>query len=159
MSIRKIIDWAIEDKKWERTGNIASPFYQLYDSDGNWVWACDVDIGDEEMLRCIPIATNNREILYAEQGRAVTLSRLNNGKWVITGLAKSLKSTVHYIYLSFTEELYQVLRKELRGYVIRPLTYGELGALVPPYGYGVLPYGAQARFDANGNFVEIVEWH
>jgi len=31
--------------------------------------------------------------------------------------------------------------------------------LVPPYGYGVLPYGAQGKFDANGNFVEIVEWH
>ncbi len=45
MSIRKIIDWAIEDSKGQRTGNIASPFYQLYDADGIWVWACGYNLG------------------------------------------------------------------------------------------------------------------
>ncbi|MBM4286887.1 MAG: hypothetical protein FJ135_01845 [Deltaproteobacteria bacterium] len=159
MSIRKVIDWAVEDKLSQKVGNIASPFYQLYDLDGQWMWACDVDLGDEEVLRCVPVASNNRELIYAEQGRSVTLSRLNNGKWVITGLAKSLKSTVHYIYLSFTEDLYRVTQKLLKGYYIRPLTYGELGTLVPPYGYGVLPYGAQGKFKADGTFVEIMEYY
>jgi hypothetical protein len=91
----------VEDARAQRLGNIASPFYQLFDSAGNWVWACDVDIGAEEVLRGVPVASNNREIIYAEQGRAVTLARMNHGKWVITGLAKVLKSTVHFIYLSF----------------------------------------------------------
>ena len=159
MSIRKIIDWAIEDSRGQMVGNIASPFYEYYDGTGNWVWACDVDLGDEEVLRCVPVASNNREIIYAEQGRSVTISRLNDGKWVINGLAKSTKSTVHYIYLSFGEDTYQILRKELRGYYIRPLTYGELGTLVAPYGYGVLPYGIYGRFKADGTFAEIVEWH
>ena len=159
MSIRQIIDWAIEDARSQRTGTIASPFYQYYDAVGHWVWACDVDLGDEQVLRCVPVAANNRELIYAEQGRAVTLSRLNNGKWVITGLAKSLNSTVHYIYMSFTDDTYNILGKSLRGFVIRPLTYGELGTLVPPPGYGTLPYGVQGKFKADGAFVEIVEQH
>lgn len=158
MSIRQIIDWAIEDSRSQMTGTIVSPFYQYSDYGGHWVWACDVDLGENlGVLRCVPVAANNRELIYAEQGRAVTLSRLNNGKWVITGLAKSLNSTVHYIFMSFTDDTYQILRKQLRGYIIRPLTYGELGTLVAPYGYGVLPYGAQGKFDAEGNFLEIVE--
>jgi len=159
MSIRQIIDWAIEDARSQRIGTIASPFYQYYDAVGHWVWACDVDLGDEQVLRCVPVASNNRELIYAEQGRAVTLSRLNNGKWVITGLAKSLNSTVHYIYMSFTDDTYNILGKSLRGFVIRPLTYGELGTLVPPPGYGTLPYGVQGKFKADGAFVEIVEQH
>lgn len=159
MSIRKIIDWAIEDSRGQQVGTIASPFYELYDGPGNWVWACDVDMGDEEVLRCVPVASNNREIIYAEQGRAVTLSRMGHGKWVITGLAKSLQSTVHYIYLSFVDDMYEIVRRELRGTYIRPLTYGELGTLVAPYGYGVLPYGAQGRFRADGTFLGIAERH
>jgi hypothetical protein len=118
-----------------------------------------VDLGDEQVIRCVPVAANNRELIYAEQGRAVTLSRLNNGKWVITGLAKSLNSTVHYIYMSFTDDTYTILGKSLRGFIIRPLTYGELGTLVPPPGYGTLPYGVQGKFRADGTFVEIVEQH
>ena len=160
MSIRKIIDWAIDDARNQQIGNIASPFYELYDPFENWVWACDVDLGEENILRCVPVASNNRELIYAEQGRAVTLTRLNNGKWVITGLAKSLYSTVHYIYMSFLDDTYTILSKSLRGYVIRPLTYGELGTLAAPYyGYGVLPYGVQGKFKADGGFVEIVEWY
>ena len=159
MSIRKIIDWAVEDARSQQIGNIASPFYELYDPSGNWVWACDVDLGDENVLRCVPVAANNREIIYAEQGRSVTLSRLNNDKWVITGLAKSLNSTVHYIYMSFADDTYAILGKSLRGFMLRPLTYGELGSLVAPYGYGNLPYGVQGKFRADGSLVEIVEWH
>jgi hypothetical protein len=48
MSIRKIIDWAIQDQKSEMKGNIASPFYQYQDYAGSWVWACDVDLGGGE---------------------------------------------------------------------------------------------------------------
>ena len=158
MSIREIIDWAIEDSRSQITGTIASEFYQYSDYAGNWVWACDVDLGgDLGVLRCVPVAANNRELIYAEQGRSVTLSRLNNGKWAITGLSKSLNSTTHYIYMTFEDDTYRILRRRLSGFIFRPLTYGELGTLVAPYGYGVLSYGAQGKFDAEGNFIEIVE--
>jgi hypothetical protein len=159
MSIRKIIDWAIQDARATMVGTIASPFYEYYDGAGNWCWACDVDIGTEDVLRCVPIAANNRDIYYAEQGKGVNLSKLNNGKWVITGLAKSVNSTVHWIFVTLADDIFTVARTELRGFIIRPLTYGEISTLVNPPGYGVLPYGTQGRFQADGTFVEIVEWY
>ena len=159
MSIRTIIDWAIEDANGSITGTVASPFYQYFDTVGNWCWACDVDIGGspDQVLIAVPVASNNVDVIYAQQGKAVNLSRLGNGKYVITGLAKSLNSTTHYIFMTFTDEMYMITRDKLSGFIIRPLTYGELGTLVPPYGYGALPYGAQGKFQADGTFVEIVE--
>jgi hypothetical protein len=157
MTLRKIIDWSIQDAKSSLTGNIASDFYESYDANGNWVWACDVDIGEEEVLTCVPVASNNREIIYSEQGKAVNLTKLGSGSYQITGLSKVQNSTTHYIYLTFTDDTYEITRDELKGYVYRILTYGELGTLVSPYGYGVLPYGARGKFKADGTFVSIVE--
>lgn len=157
MSIRKIIDWAIEDAKTTQTGTIVSEFYEYSDASGSWVWACDVDIGEEEVLTNVPVAANNREVIYAEEGKGVNLSRLGNGKWCITGLSKTKNSTVHYIYLSFADDVWSITGAELRGNVYRPLTYGELGTLIEPLGYGTLPYGARGKFTADGAFVEIRE--
>ena len=82
---------------------------------------------------------------------------MGNGKWAITGLSKTLNSTIHYIYVSFEEDIAAILSRSLHGSIIRPLTYGELGALVAPYGYGVLPYGMQAKFDLDGNLIDFLE--
>jgi len=157
MSLKEIVGWGITKSEKQIIGYVASGFYQLYDSAGKWVWACDVDIGEDEVLRCVPVASNNREIIYAEEGKAVTLSRLGSGKWVITGLAKSKPSTRHFIYVTFEEDIYRISRRVLKGWYIRPLTYGELGTLLGG-GYGSLPYGVRGKFHADGTFIEIVEW-
>lgn len=158
MSIRKIIDWAIADQKSEMTGTIVSPFYEYQDYTGNWVWACDVDLGGgQEVLRCVPVAANNRDVIYAQQGKGVSLSRMGSGKWAITGLSKTLNSTVHWTFVTFEDDVFNIASTKMVGDVRRPLTYGELGALVAPYGYGVLPYGTQGKFDYYGNFIEILE--
>lgn len=157
MSLREIVNVEVARQDKTKIGYIASPFYQYYDTAGNWVWACDVDIGEEQVLRCVPVATNNREIIYAEEGKSVTLSRLGSGRWVITGLAKTKPSLVHYIYVTFQDDIMRVSRKVLKGWFIRPLTYGELGSLGGP-GYGHLPYGVRGKFNADGTFIEVVEW-
>jgi hypothetical protein len=52
-------------------------------------WACDVKIsGYDDPLRNVPIAVNNRDLIYADTGQAVTLSRNPGGAWEIIGLAK-----------------------------------------------------------------------
>ena len=160
MSIRKIIDWAIQDQKSEMKGNIASPFYQYQDAAGSWVWACDVDLGGGEensVLRSVPVASNNRDVVYAEQGKGVSLSRMGSGKWAITGLSKTLNSTVRMTVVSFEDDVFQISSSRMVGNIIRPLSYGELGTLIAPYGYGVLPYGMQGKFDPDGNLLGIVE--
>lgn len=159
MSIRRIIDWAIQDAKTVMTGTIASPFYEYYDDSGKWCWACDVDIGNEEVLTCVPIATNNRDVIYAEQGKGVNLQKMNNGKWAVSGLSKTLNSTIHYIFLTLIDDMFVITGGKLIGFVFRPLTYGEISSVVIPPGYGTLPYGTQGKFKADGTFVEIVEWH
>jgi hypothetical protein len=154
MSIKRIIDWEIEKAEGDKIGTIASPFAQI--SDGtNWLWAADVDVGEPEVLRKVPVASNNREIIYAEVGKPVALKRMGDGKWVIAGLAKTSRGMGHIIYISFEEDLAYIVSKSWIGAIIRQLTYGELGTLLG--GYGTLPYGVYGRFAANGSLIEIME--
>ena len=159
MSIRKIIDWAIQDQKSETKGTIVSEFYECHDDANGWGWACDVDLGGEaeNVLRAVPVASNNRDVIYAEQGKSVSLTRMGSGKWSITGLSKTQNSTVHWVFVAFSDDLFTITGTLLRGNINRPLTYGELGTSIAPYGYGTLPYGIQGKFDYYGNFIEILE--
>ncbi len=154
MSIREIIDWSIAQADGDRTGTIVSPFYQFYADGDNYMWACDVDIGEPEVLKSVPVASNNKDIIYAQQGKSVALKRMNDGRWCITGLAKTCRGLGHVIYMNFADDLATVVGDEWTGHIIRRLTYGELGEFG---GYGVLPYGTQGRFSAAGTLIELVE--
>jgi len=153
MSIRKIINWEGSKSGGSLVGTIASSWYQQYDDQDNFVWACDVDIGEEDVLRGVPIAVNNRDVLYADIGKPVALERMPNGKFAIVGLAKSIQSTTHIIYVSFEESIGEVVGDELTGYTIRALTYEELYTYG---GYGVVPYGCYGRFDQEGNLLALI---
>jgi hypothetical protein len=153
MSIRKIIDWQGDKASGDLVGTIASPWYQLYDDQNRFTWACDVDIGQPEVLKGVPVSTNNRDIIYAEVGKPVALKKMPSGSYAIAGLAKSIVGNTHIIYVSFEESLGTVVGEETQGYTIRPLTYPELDTYG---GYGVVPYGAYGRFDANGNLLALI---
>jgi hypothetical protein len=138
-------------------GTTVSPIRQLYDDSHNFVYCVDVSIaGQEEPLRNVPIATNNRDLFYAEQGRAVELSPAGNNKWVVTGLAKSVLGLTHLIPLTFAEDLVTIGDTVIRGYIVRPLSFGEMGDLAPD-GFGQFPWGIQGRFEASGTLMEILE--
>jgi len=140
-----------------KQGTTCSAIRRLYDDAENWVWCVDVNLpGQEEPLRNVPIATNNRDIFYAEQGRAVTLELTGDNKWVVTGLAKSIPGLTKLIPMTFTDDLVSVGTIIIKGYIVRPLTFGELGDLAPS-GFGQLPFGVQGKFDYQGNLVEILE--
>jgi hypothetical protein len=140
-----------------RTGTTASRIRELYDDSQNYVWCVDVRLpGQEEVLRNVPIATSNRDIFYAETGRAVELTLAGDNKWVVTGLAKAIPGLTKLIAMSFDEDLVRVLSTTITGYIVRPLTFGELGDLAPD-GFGQFPWGARGRFDYQGNFIELVE--
>jgi hypothetical protein len=140
-----------------RRGTTVSPIRQLYDDSHNFVYCVDVAIpGQDEPLRNVPIATNNRDLFYAEQGRAVELSVAGSNKVVVTGLSKSVSGLTHLIALTLTEDLITVGSTVMHGYVVRPLSFGELGALAPG-GFGQLPFGIQGRFDPTGSLVEFLE--
>jgi len=137
-------------------GTTASPIRMLHDDSNNFVYCVDVSLaGQDEPLRNVPIATNNRDIFYAEQGRAVELTVAGNNKWVVSGLAKSVTGLTHLIPLTFTDDGVDIGETVIKGYLVRPLSFGELGDLAPD-GFGQFPFGAQARFDAMGNLIELL---
>jgi len=154
MSLRKIIDWSITEASGDLTGTIASPFYQFFDSNGSWTWACDVDIGKDQPLRNVPVANNNRDIIYAQVGMPVALKRQVGNNYAIVGLSKTTVGDTHIIYMRFGDAFGQVTGTARYANVYRPLTYGELANYYG--GYGNVPYGSIGRFDANGDLVELI---
>lgn len=141
------------------TGSVASDIYKLYDESTGWVWACDVDTGQEmtttdesgnaittTVMQNVPIATNNVDIFYAQTGWPVTLKRMTSNKWAIVGLAKSKANTTIFVYVSFDLEYGTIVNRETKGTYIRPLTYDEIML----YGeYGATPYGVKGKFKAS----------
>lgn len=157
MSLRKVIDWAIAEANGEMQGTIASGFYKYYDSNGQWSYACDVDIGSStgEPLRNVVVATNNHDILYAQIGMPVSLTRQVGNVYAITGLSKTVQDKTHIIYMTFTDAYGTIVRKDTTKKTYRDLTYGEIGDIFGG-GYGDLPYGSKGVFDADGNLIEII---
>jgi hypothetical protein len=155
MTIRQVVDWVTESSSSETTGKIASAFYQLYDDANGWVWACDVDLGDDEgtVLSAVPVAANNRELIYAQEGSSVVLSKTLTGTYQITGLSKVVKGKTYYSYLTFEEDAVVISRTEVKGYTYRVLTLGEIGTLEP---FGTFRLQPRGKFDADGAFVGLM---
>jgi hypothetical protein len=154
MSLKKIIDWSVAEADGDCFGTIASPFYELFDTSSQWTYACDVDIGTEEVLRNVPIATNNRDILYAQEGMPVALRKQGPNKFAIVGLSKKCIGNIHILYMDFTDDFGTIVNSENKGFIYRPLTYQEIGSIYG--GYGVLPYGVRGKFDMEGNLIELL---
>lgn len=115
----------------------------LLKTDGtNVTWACDVRIsGYDDPLRIVPIAMNNRDVIYADVGMAVTLARSTSGRFEVTGLSKRKPGRRFRIGVNLrTGNSQPPIDVTLTA---RPLTYGEL---IMAGGYGVVPYGSYGMF-------------
>jgi hypothetical protein len=156
-SIRENLGQVIEAKitKAGKTiiGKTASVPYQYYADQEHWIWAVDVDIGQEEILIAVPLASMNDQLFYADVGKPVELRQVGKGKYEVVGIAKTAVGTKHIMYVSFTETLGQVVSEETIGYYVRLLTYDELDTYG---GYGVVPYGARGRFNAQDELVALL---
>jgi hypothetical protein len=154
MSLKKVIDWSIAEADGDCFGTIASPFYEMFDTSSQWTYACDVDIGTEEVLRNVPVANNNRDIIYAQEGMPVALKKMGNNKYAIVGLSKKVIGDLHILYMEFTDDFGSIVNTVTIANVYRPLTYEEIGQYYG--GYGAIPYGARGKFDYEGNLIELL---
>lgn len=93
------------------------------------------------ILRDVPIARNNRDLVFADAGAAVTLRRSSNGRYEIIGLSNELPGT----YTVFTVDLGTFAFGPTVDLTLtaRALTFGELGSLGT---FGVIPFGATGLF-------------
>lgn len=134
----------------------------LIRADGpNITYAADVKIGGyDDPLRNVPVAMGNRDLIYADVGQAVTLTRSTCGTFEITGFAKKKPGTRMRIavYLGtingatpgqpgIPPSVGPAIDSGLRVY---RLTIADMGSLpYAPDGWGSLPLGSYALYRGN----------
>jgi hypothetical protein len=93
------------------------------------------------ILRNVPIARNNRDLIFSDAGSAVTLRRTNNGQYQVVGLSNELPGT----YTVFSVDLGTFAFGPVRDLTTsaRALTLGELATFGS---FGTIPLGATGIF-------------
>ena len=131
-------------------------------SDGKQLMYCvDLDVGQQNPLRSVPIASNSRDAFYADVGSAVRVRRSESGWFEVTGLSKRMPGTLVEVPVSIPKFKFSPLKvysgptpsastggvivgtPQSIGLSSRSLTYGELATFG---GYGTVPYGCIALY-------------
>jgi len=155
--LSNIIDADIDRAKTELEGRtLTRPILFLGDEAGNQVYVVNVDIGEDNEMRDVPIAQGNQDLRYADVGSPVSLRRTAQ-RWTVVGFSKVMPGTRTEVLVTvpnfdFGLPTYTIGVITDLTFVIRALTYGELSTLGPAYGQ--TPYGAQGKFQG-GVLVEI----
>lgn len=152
----------IRNAEKELDGKVLTRPKQLLTDGVSLIYVVDVEIGQGSILRNVPIARANREMVYAEVNAAVRLRRSESGGYEIIGFSKQLPGT--YIRVPVTLPVFSFgdagvitgtpPQLSPPGQVIigtpidktktgRALTYEELSTLGT---YGSTPYGAVGIF-------------
>ena len=151
------VEAKIKDKRLELDGKVLSrPLLSVTDGI-SLVYGCDVDIGitaisgynqspllvnaNNTVLKNVPIARSNRDVVYAEVGSAVRLRRTSSGRFEIIGFSKEMPGT------------YKRYAVNLTTLTIGAVEDVTITALVIPFGdlilfgsFGTIPLGAIAVY-------------
>jgi hypothetical protein len=140
-SFARVIQPEIRDAIDSLNGKILTRPSLLVTDGANLIYAVDVDIGQKEPLKNVPIARGNFELLYADAGNACRLRRSASGQFEVVGFSKEMPGTYTRVPVNLNDlTLGPIQDITLTG---RPLTYAELATFG---GYGVVPYGVVAIF-------------
>lgn len=168
--IANLIDQEFVSKDTEIDGKTLTTPVLTYTDGVSVTYSVDVDIGREGEINengdignlplyGVPIAFAGHELIYADVGTPVRLSRATTGHWEVVGFAKTFPNTYEIYPVTLPSYCLTVPTEnppglpELHppivgdpisiGQEIRLLTYGELSV----YGtYGSIPYGARGIF-------------
>ena len=148
--LTNIIDADIDRAKNELEGRVASrAVLWLGDEAGNSIYVCNVDIGEDNLMRDVAITQGNNDLRYAQVGQPVLLRRTAQ-RWTVVGFSKVMPGTrnevgVNVPNFEFGLPTYSSDPPVDKTFFIRALNYGELSTLGA--GYGKTPYGALGRFE------------
>jgi hypothetical protein len=107
-------------------------------------YAVDVDLGNDQILKNVPIARANADLLYADAGNPVRLRRTDSGQWEVVGFSKEAPGEYYRFAVSLADFSFGVV--EDLSTTARPLTLEELMTVGP--GFGLTPFGAVGIFRA-----------
>jgi hypothetical protein len=156
--LTNITDAAIKDSETELTGKTTTrPNLLRFDEADNEIYVVNVDIGEAGEMRDVAIAQGNQQLRYAEVASPVNLKKVA-GHWTVVGFAKTMPGTYKRVPVTvpsfdFGLPTYTTGTVVTESFIIRALTYGELGTL-SSYGAISAPYGAIGKFK-EGVLVEI----
>lgn len=107
------------------------------------VYAVDVDIGNaEQVLRNVPLARANRDLLYAEPGNPVRLRRTTDGRFEVVGFSREMPGSYERFPVDLGDFSFGAMESLTLDAVA--VAYGDLATLGG--GYGVVPYGVTAIY-------------
>jgi hypothetical protein len=133
----------IEANQTELDGKVLTrPALLVTDGDA-LVYAVDVDIGNAaQVLRNVPLARANRELMYAEPGNPVRLRRTADGRFEVVGFSREMPGT----FERFAVDLGTLSFGPLENLSLDAVAvqYADLATLSG--GYGVVPYGVTAIY-------------
>lgn len=133
----------LRDRLTSMEGEVVSRPMLMRTDGTSLTYAVDVKInGQDEPLKAVPLANTAKEVMYADPGAAVTLTRGRGGRFEVTGFAKKKPGTRKRVPVNLTTgDVGEVVET---GVSIRVLSYDELATIGG--GYGVAPYGGIATF-------------
>lgn len=141
----------IDANKTEIDGKaLTRPALLVTDGD-SLTYAIDVDIGEpDRILRNVPLARANRDLLYAEPGSPIRLRRTADGRFEVVGFSAEMPGR------------YERFAVDLGTLAFGPVEDLTLSALAVPYGdltlhsggYGSAPYGLLAIY-RGGELIEL----
>lgn len=139
-------------------------------SDGlNKTFAVDLDVGQTNPMRNVPVASGAQDVLYAEVGSAVRVRKSASGWYEVVGYSKRMPGTYFQVPVTIPKFDFAPMVKYAgtpapattggvivgtpvqKGITSRVLAYDELATFG---GYGIVPYGAIAIF-VDGTLVEV----
>jgi hypothetical protein len=147
----------VRDSKSELNGKILTRPSLLITDGTVVIYACDVDIGVKDpsgndqvedlidkyntVLRNVPIARSDYELIYADVGSAVRLRRTTSGQYEIVGFSDEMPGT--YVRVPVDIENLTIGAIQEISITSRPLTLIELSTFGV---FGEMPFGSIAIF-------------
>lgn len=129
--------------EYDVTGRINQTSSYLLGVPGSSSWTLDELLTVGSILRNVPIARNNYELIYADVGNAVELTRDQSGQWQVTGFAQEQPGTFNLVEVDLGNmTIGTITDLSISG---RLLTLGELGTIIAG-GWGIVPFGASGLF-------------
>lgn len=165
--LRRLFDERDAAHKKEIHGEMISRFiFNPFDPAGTLMATADVRISGS-IVSAVPLAANNRDLIYANPGTSVTLSRSETGRLEVTGLSKRGYGNIYTYSLvvpvitpmnSNTGSALTagaVTSVAVSGFSVSVATLGELASATSG-GFGETPLQALLLRDAGGTILNVI---
>lgn len=165
--LRRFIDERDAARKKEVLGEMISRFiFNPFDPAGTLMATADVRISGT-IISAVPLAANNRDLIYANPGTAITMHRSETGRLEVTGLSKRGYGNVYSYTLTIpiitpmnsnTGSALSggaVTSVAVSGFLVSICTFGELQSATSG-GFGETPFEALLLKDANGTIINVI---